>query len=143
MNQFWGQLVRRKLPDEVKAMSTRKFSRVPFHVTATATAAGRSFQGKVSNLSMNGLFLETPDRLPDGEVAELVITLQGTDPEIVVSFLGRVCRLTEDGIGFCFEKIDLDSYTHLRNIIAYNMADAEKVMDEIFTDIESKISSGV
>ncbi len=123
-------------------MSTRKFSRVPFHVTVTATVEGRSFQGKVSNLSMNGLFLETSEKLPDGEAADLVITLEGTDPEIAVSFLGRVCRITEDGIGFRFEKIDLDSYTHLRNIIAYNMADAEKVMDEIFTDIEEKISSG-
>ncbi len=124
-------------------MSTRKFSRVPFHVTATATVGGRSFQGKVSNLSMNGLFLETTERLPEGEAADLVISLEGTEPEIAVAFLGRVCRITEDGIGFHFEKIDLDSYTHLRNIIAYNMADAEKVMDEIFTNIEEKISSGV
>lgn len=122
-------------------MSTRKFSRVPFHVTATVTAGGRSFQGKVSDLSMNGMFLETPERLPEGEAVDLMITLEGTEPEITVSFQGRVSRTTESGIGFHFEKIDLDSYTHLRNIIAYNMADAEKVMDEIFTDIEDKISS--
>jgi hypothetical protein len=124
-------------------MSTRKFSRVPFHVIATATAGGRSFQGKVSNLSMNGLFLETSEQLADGEVADLVITLEGTEPEIAVSFLGRVCRIIDTGIGFHFEKIDLDSYTHLRNIIAYNMADSEKVMDEIFTNIEEKVLSGV
>jgi hypothetical protein len=124
-------------------MSTRKFSRVPFHVIATATAGGRSFQGKVSNLSMNGLFLETSEQLADGEVADLVITLEGTEPEIAVSFLGRVCRVIDTGIGFHFEKIDLDSYTHLRNIIAYNMADSEKVMDEIFSNIEEKIVSGV
>jgi hypothetical protein len=123
-------------------MSTRKFSRVPFHVTATATVGGRRFQGKVSNLSMNGLFLETFERLPEGDTADLVITLEGTEPVIAVSFMGRVSRITDEGIGFHFEKIDLDSYTHLRNIIAYNMADAEKVMDEIFTNIEEKISTG-
>lgn len=123
-------------------MSTRKFSRVPFHVKATATVNGRSFHGKVSNLSMNGMFLETPERLPEGDVAELTIRLEGTDPEIAVVFTGRVTRITDDGIGFHFEKIDLDSYTHLRNIIAYNIADAEKVMDEIFTNIEEKITTG-
>jgi hypothetical protein len=123
-------------------MSTRKFSRVPFHVTATATVGGRRFQGKVSNLSMNGLFLKTFERLPEGDTADLVITLEGTEPVIAVSFMGRVSRITDEGIGFHFEKIDLDSYTHLRNIIAYNMADAEKVMDEIFTNIEEKISTG-
>ena len=123
-------------------MSTRKFSRVPFHVSATAVAGGRSFQGKVSNLSMNGLLLETVEHLAEGTTADITITLEGTDPEIAVSFQGRVTRVTDEGIGFHFEKIDLDSYTHLRNIIAYNIADAEKVMDEIFTNIEEKISSG-
>ncbi len=123
-------------------MSTRKFSRVPFHITATATVGGRRFQGKVSNLSMNGLFLETFERLPEGDTADLVITLEGTEPVIAVSFMGRVSRITDEGIGFHFEKIDLDSYTHLRNIITYNIADAEKVMDEIFTNIEEKISTG-
>jgi hypothetical protein len=92
---------------------------------------------------MNGLFLETQERLADGEVADLVITLEGTEPVIAVSFLGRVCRIIDTGIAFHFEKIDLDSYTHLRNIIAYNIADAEKVMDEIFTNIEEKVLSGV
>jgi len=92
---------------------------------------------------MNGLFLETTERLDEGENADLVITLAGTEPEIAVAFLGRVSRVTDNGIGFSFEKIDLDSYTHLRNIISYNMADAEKVMDEIFTNIEEKISSGI
>lgn len=123
-------------------MSTRKFSRVPFHVSASATVDGRSFQGTVSNLSMNGMFLETHERLPLDTLADLVITLEGSEPEIAVVFTGRVSRLTDDGIGFHFEKIDLDSYTHLRNIVAYNIADAEKVMDEIFTNIEEKLASG-
>ncbi len=124
-------------------MSTRKFSRVPFHVVATANVGGRSFKGKISNLSMNGMFMETTERLPEGESAELLISLEGTEPEITVNFQGRVSRLTDEGIAFHFEKIDLDSYTHLRNIIAYNIADAEKVMDEIFSNIEDRISSGV
>lgn len=123
-------------------MSTRKFSRVPFHVSAAVTSAGRRFQGRVNNLSMNGMFLETVERLPEGEVAELVISLEGSEPEVAVSFQGRVSRVTDQGLGFHFDKIDLDSYTHLRNIIAYNMADAEKVMDEIFTNIEEKRVSG-
>ena len=69
-------------------MSTRKFSRVPFHVTATATVGGRSFQGKVSNLSMNGLFLETAERLPEGEAADLVISLERSEERRV----GKECR---------------------------------------------------
>lgn len=122
-------------------MSMRKFSRVPFHVVATITAGSRSFQGAVENLSMNGMFMETVERLAEGEPVEIVISLAGTEPEIRVAFSGRAARLTEHGIAFCFEKVELDSYTHLKNIIAYNMADPEKVMEEIYSSIEEKISS--
>lgn len=122
-------------------MSMRKFSRVPFHVIATITAGNRSFQGAVGNLSMNGMFMETAERLQEGESVQIVISLAGTDPEIRVAFNGRAARLTESGIGFHFEKVDLDSYTHLKNIIAYNMADPEKVMEEIYSNIEEKVSS--
>jgi len=122
-------------------MSMRKFSRVPFHVVATIAAGSRSFQGAVTNLSMNGMFMETAERLAEGETVDIVITLSGTDPEVRVGFSGRVSRLTENGIAFHFEKVDLDSYTHLKNIIAYNMADPDKVMEEIYCNIEEKISS--
>jgi hypothetical protein len=125
----------------VIAMSMRKFSRVAFHVVATVTAGSRSFQGAVSDLSMNGLFLETSERLPEGDAVEIMIALAGTEPELRVAFSGRVARLTETGIGFHFEKVDLDSYTHLKNIIAYNMADPDKVMEEIYSNIEENISS--
>ncbi len=122
-------------------MSMRKFSRVPFHVVATIVAGSRSFQGAVANLSMNGLFVETAERLPEGDLVDVVITLAGTEPELRVAFNGRVARLTETGIGFHFEKIDLDSYTHLKNIIAYNLADPDKVMEEIYSNIEEKLTS--
>lgn len=122
-------------------MSMRKFSRVDFQVLATVAAGSRRFQGQVANLSMNGMLLKTEERLPVGEPVEIVITLAGTDPEVAVSFSGRVSRQQEDGIGLHFEKVDLDSYTHLKNIIAYNTADPDKVMDEIFSNIEEKFSS--
>jgi len=37
--------------------------------------------------------------------------------------------------------MDLDSYMHLKNIIAYNSDDAEKVMDEIGHSIDEKFAS--
>lgn len=122
-------------------MSIRKFSRVPFRVVATVTAGAVSFQGAVSNLSMNGLFVETAERLPEGTEADISIALAGSDPELQVAFSGRVARLTEAGVAFHFEKMDPNSYTHLKNIIAYNMADPDKVMEEIYSNIEEKISS--
>lgn len=122
-------------------MSTRQFSRVRFNVAASIKTAERQFQGSVENLSMRGMFLVTDERLAVGDMVEITMVLTGTSPEITVSFDGKVCRVTDDGIGFNFEKIDLDSYTHLKNIIAYNMDEPEKVMEEIYQSIDERLGA--
>lgn len=122
-------------------MSTRQFSRVKFHMAATIKTAERQFQGAVENLSMRGMFLVTEERLSVGEMVGITVALSGTSPEISISFDGKVCRVVENGLGFSFEKIDLDSYTHLKNIIAYNSDDPEKVMEEIYHSIDEKLAA--
>jgi hypothetical protein len=122
-------------------MSTRKFSRVHFNVGATIRIADRQFQGAVENLSMAGMFLVTNEQLAEGEAVDITIVLTGTLPEIAVNFSGIVTRIAEDGVGITFEKMDLDSYMHLKNIIAYNIDDAEKVMEEIGHSIDEKFAS--
>ena len=122
-------------------MSTRKFSRVHFNVGATVRIADRQFQGAVENLSMTGMFMLTNEQLPEGKIADITIVLTGTLPEIAVNFTGVVTRITEDGVGFTFEKMDLDSYMHLKNIIAYNIDDSDKVMEEIGHSIDEKLAS--
>lgn len=121
-------------------MSTRQFSRVRFRIGATIKTADRQFQGKVENLSMRGLFLVTEERLPFGEQVEITMVLSGTSPELILDLNGTVSRITENGLGFFFDKIDLDSYTHLKNIIAYNIDDAGKVMEEVFQSIDEKMA---
>ena len=121
-------------------MSTRKFSRVRFYVEATIKVGERHFQGGVENLSMTGMFLVTEERLPEGEAVDITIILTGTEPPISVDFNGRVSRINGNGMGFVFEKIDLDSYVHLKNIVAYNIDDSEKVLEEICHSIDEKLA---
>ena len=121
-------------------MSTRKFSRVRFKVAATVKVAGRQFQGAVENLSMTGMFLVTGERLAEGEEVEISIVLTGSLPEIKINFSGKVARIVENGMAFVFDKIDLDSYMHLKNIVAYNIDDSDKVMEEICHSIDEKLA---
>lgn len=122
-------------------METRKFSRVNFKVAAMIQTAERSFTGDVENLSMSGMFLVTEERLQLNDPVGITIILTGTAPEVSVSFEGRVSRIIDTGMAFTFEKIDLDSFTHLKNIIAYNIDDAEKVMEEIYHSIDEKLAT--
>ncbi|MFZ4858216.1 MAG: PilZ domain-containing protein [Desulfuromonadaceae bacterium] len=119
-------------------METRKFSRVSFRVAAHIQTGVRRFSGDVENLSMSGMFLVTDERLQMNEPVSITIALTGADPEISVGFDGRVSRVIKNGMAFTFEKMDLDSYTHLKNIVAYNIDDAEKVMEEIYHSIDEK-----
>jgi hypothetical protein len=95
----------------------------------------------VENLSMTGMFLLTGEQFAVDDPVDITMVLSGITPEIVVDFNGVVTRITEDGVGFTFDKMDLDSYTHLKNIIAYNSDDAEKVMEEIGHAIDAKLAS--
>lgn len=122
-------------------MSTRKFSRVNFTVDATIKSIERQFHGDVKDLSMSGLFMLTNERLHLGEPVDISIILIGTSPEIEVNFNGEVSRIDDKGLGFTFKKMDLDSYTHLKNIIAYNIDDAEKVLEEIHLSIDEKLAA--
>jgi hypothetical protein len=122
-------------------MSTRKFSRVNFTVDATIKAADRQFHGEVKDLSMSGMYMLTTERLQHGNSVDITIVLTGTSPEININFLGEVSRIDENGVGFNFKKMDLDSYTHLKNIIAYNIDDAEKVFEEIHLSIDEKLAA--
>jgi len=121
-------------------MSTRRFSRVRFNVEAVIRFGERQFQGGVENLSMTGMFLVTDERLDDGESVDMTIVLVGTDPPVSVNFSGRVSRIDGNGMAFTFEKMDLDSYMHLKNIVAYNIDDSEKMMEEICHSIDEKLA---
>ncbi|MDO9308188.1 MAG: PilZ domain-containing protein [Deltaproteobacteria bacterium] len=121
-------------------MSTRKFSRVFFNVEATIRSGERRFQGVVENLSMTGMFLVTGERLAEGEEVEIAMVLTGSLPEIKIGFSGKVARIVENGMAFVFDKIDLDSYMHLKNIVAYNIDDSDKVMEEICHSIDEKLA---
>ncbi|HIJ81684.1 MAG TPA: PilZ domain-containing protein [Desulfuromonadales bacterium] len=122
-------------------MTTRKFSRVKFNVEATIRSGERSFRGWVENLSMTGLFLVTEERLPEGEHVEIEVELTGSMPLVTVSCNGRVLRATENGIAFVFEKLELESYLHLKNIVSYNLDDPDKVMEEICHSIDEKLAA--
>ena len=122
-------------------MATRKFSRVEFRIEASIRTADRLFTASAENLSMNGMFIKTSEQMQMDEAVDIAMVLTGSEPQISIYFTGKVCRITDEGIGFIFEKIDLDSYTHLKNIIAYNIDDSEKVMEEIYHSIDEKFTT--
>ena len=111
-------------------MERRKNSRVPFQVMAAVQNGQISIKGMVDNLSMKGMFLTTMDTLSGDSPLEISIILSGSSSFLSIKLKGRMVRQTEAGIAIEFQEMDLDSFTHLRNIIAQNSDDADAAYEE-------------
>jgi len=112
------------------SIEARRFSRVNFHIKATVKFGSKQFVGNVENLSLRGIFLVTEEKLSVGDVAEIVISLSD-DPENGLELEGKVARVTNDGIAFIFDKIDFDTYVHLKRLVEFNIGDPEQMDKEM------------
>jgi hypothetical protein len=94
--------------------------------------------GEIKDISLHGLFVLTPETLPVGTPVEMSIFLSNTPPRIVVHASGVVVRALEDGIGCTIEKIDAESFVHLRSIIEYQSEDDSRVMAEFMEYVKQR-----
>ena len=110
----------------------RNFSRVDYRKEAEVYVNGAKYQAEIENLSLKGAFLKIAHQLQIDDQLELVINLVSDANDFKIELKGKVVRLTPEGVGVVFERMDLDSFTHLRNIIAYNFGDDDAVMEEFY-----------
>jgi len=108
----------------------REFTRVEVSVRTEVRAGGKTIAGAPSHsISMKGMSIQTPERLPVGTECEIRLILVDGDAEIRLQ--GSVVALLADGMAFLFTKVlGLESYEHLRNLFFYNTSDVEQVESE-------------
>lgn len=117
----------------------RNFSRVEFRVSALLQAEGVAIKGEVTDVSLHGLYMETDELIPVGSPVEITIYLSSTTEPVVINVKGTVARLVPGGIGCAFDKMDIESFAHLRSIISYQGGDESKVMAEFSEYIVRKM----
>ncbi len=119
-------------------MEKRELVRVPFQIDATISDENRTVQGKIENISLKGMFILTDGQFKLNDMVQITIHLAGESSDLEIDVTGIIVRKNEKGIGVRFEKVDLDSFIHLRNIVAYNSGDEDQVMDEFCNFINHK-----
>ncbi|HBE77426.1 MAG TPA: PilZ domain-containing protein [Firmicutes bacterium] len=122
-------------------MEKRELTRVAFHIEAIIKYQERTFTGKVENLSLKGMFIQTAENLKLKEPLAISIHLAGDSSDLEIKLNGNVVRVEQSGVGVQFDKIDLDSFIHLRNIVAYNSGDEDNVMNEFVSFVNHKIET--
>lgn len=108
----------------------RKNVRVAFQTTVSLHFAdGEYAHCQTRDLSLKGIFIPgIVDREP-GEKCQVAILLSGTSSELKINMTGEVVRKTEEGIGICFDEIDIDSFFHLKNIVYYNTDHPDQIAE--------------
>ena len=87
---------------------------------------------------MNGMFLRTIEKVPTDAPLEIKISLSGASSELCIELKGFVVRQGDDGVAIQFKEMDLDSFIHLKNTVAYNRGDEGGIKDEVYKFIERK-----
>jgi hypothetical protein len=105
----------------------RKNSRVGFTTTIQILleADGETINLEASSrdLSLKGIFVITEKKFSSGTKCTITVYLTGTIDKIELLMKGTIVRVTDNGMGIGFDSMDVDTYSHLKNIVQYNTID--------------------
>ena len=79
--------------------------------------------GDSKDLSLKGIYILTDERVDEGTKCSLKIFLTGGVEDIELKMESTVARVEKNGLGIRFDSMDVDSFTHLKNIVKYNSID--------------------
>jgi hypothetical protein len=84
-------------------------------------------KGSSRDLSLNGIFVQADEDIPIGTECMVEIRLSGTTETLPLKMQGTIVRKEPTGIGISFNSIDIDSYTHLKNLVRYNSENPDAI----------------
>jgi hypothetical protein len=118
-------------------MEKRSNTRVTFGVGAVLKYKKQAIKCEVINLSLNGVLLKAEKDIPKDSKVKVGISMEGTTSKLKINVEGVVTRSTVAETAIAFNSIDLDSFIHLKNIVAYNEGNEEKIMQEFFNKVSN------
>lgn len=112
-------------PDE-----RRHFTRIPFDAEVTLSQGDDSWQTQLLDISLHGVLLRCPDECSGAAGESYAIQLPlAEDSNINVT--GRIAHIDGDQIGLKFENMELESASHLKRLLLFNLGDQALVDREI------------
>lgn len=105
------------MPDE-----RRKKIRVHFNTPVVLKTDSSNIAAEVNSkdISIKGMYIHTKEKIPPGLLCTVEIVLTGASSRLALAIDGVITRQDESGLGVEFKFMSIDSYYHLKNIVAYN-----------------------
>ena len=111
-------------------MEKRNFDRIPFQTKAIVRSKDATVIGIVDNLSLDGIFLKTPEKLHLNRIVKIEVLVTGTSSQLSILLDGKIMRHENVGMAIQFRNIDVDAFFHLKNLISYNTNQTDTLEDE-------------
>jgi len=89
--------------DLIKGIFTRKNKRKNFSKHINYTTNNRFYTGLIKDISKTGIFIQTKDSLPRGEIIMLAIPFSNKNKNSIVN--GEVVRINQEGFGVKFKSM--------------------------------------
>lgn len=118
----WGEIAL-SIPDKD---DRRKCSRVVFTTKVEihmldASGQNVQFVANSKDLSQRGVFVKTDKRPSLDTACRVTVCLSRGIDDLKLEIQGRIVRHTDAGFGVVFESMDIDTYTHLKTLVMYNI----------------------
>ena len=109
----------------------RRFTRILFSTPAQLNVNGNSYHTSLVDLSLKGALVTIEQDLADkvGQACSLSFTLPNS--EVLINIEGAIAHVEHDHLGIVCTKIDLDSVSHLKRLIALNLGDEDLLDREL------------
>ncbi|OGR45826.1 MAG: hypothetical protein A3J80_05885, partial [Desulfobacula sp. RIFOXYB2_FULL_45_6] len=76
-------------------------------------------KGDSKDLSLKGIFVSAEENFAPGTKCMVNVYLTGGIDKIELQMKGTVVRMSDKGMGLIFDSMDVDTYSHLKNIVYY------------------------
>lgn len=110
-------------------MEKRNFTRVKLNADVSLEHNGSSLAGEMDDLSLKGMFIRTSMTIPTSEPVHVTMNVY---PYTGIELDARVVRSGEDGVGLEINRMAVESFVRLRDLIMHRATDPDVVMNEVY-----------
>ena len=112
----------------------RKFSRIPFDTTVHLVSAEGSWNCQLLDISLKGLLATMPADWQAKTGDLYLVEMLTENEEATIRMEVSVMHTEDNHAGFRCEHIDLDSISHLRRLVEWNLGDSA-VLDRALSEL--------
>ncbi|MCU0821797.1 MAG: PilZ domain-containing protein [Spirochaetes bacterium] len=113
----------------------RKYTRLPIEIKAEVQLEdGKILPGITKNISFSGILakIEKAEEIREGDLVNLTIFLLDGQKDPAIEFECKVIRRDKADVGFKYIAIiDVESYTHFKNLMVSNSREPELLISEL------------